>query len=283
MSLKQKTLTYLNQLNLTPRKSLGQNFLVDESLLKRMISMGEITIDDIILEIGPGLGTLTELLAERAKKIIAVEIDPVLSDFLHERFREKDNIELIREDILRAKLPTFDKVISNIPYSITGPLFEQVFFKKSPPSGVLTIEKNLADRIFTQGDYKTISRITISVNTFLEPFEKIKISKNCFYPVPKIELSLIKLVPKKNIDVFLQEDDQIHFFLNFIAGVMPFKNKDLLNALMMYLKNANMEFSKKEISKAIESAKLVSKKVFSLKIDEFVLIGKQMHDLIHAR
>ena len=138
----------LNQLNITPNKKLGQNFLVDPFLTKKIISISELNDKDIILEIGPGLGALTEKMVKIVKKIYAVEIDKKLVSFLIDKFSSFDNIEIINGDILKIDIPKVNKVVSNLPFTISGPIFERVFFNYNPPHGILTIEKSLADRIF---------------------------------------------------------------------------------------------------------------------------------------
>jgi len=125
----------LNQLNVIPNKKLGQNFIVDSLLTKKIISISELNDNDIILEIGPGLGALTEQLVKIVKKIYAIEIDRKLASFLKDKFSSFDNIEVIYGDILKIDIPKVNKVISNLPFTITGPIFEKVFFNDKPPHG----------------------------------------------------------------------------------------------------------------------------------------------------
>ena len=163
----------LNQLQIKPKKSLGQNFLIDNNVIEKIIDFSEIQAGDVVLEIGPGLGSLTEKLVEKAKNVYAIEIEAKFCHYLEDKFSSYSNIEIINNDILKIELPSCNKVVSNIPYSITGPIFEKVFFNEKPPQGFLTIEQNLADRIFCRRSYKDFSRITISVNSFLKPIENM--------------------------------------------------------------------------------------------------------------
>ncbi len=255
MNLKEIRLI-LKELDLKPKKHLGQNFLVDNNTLNKVISESHITSDDIILEIGPGLGALTERLIEKAKKVYTIEIDPILCKYISEKFSNHRNIEITNGDILKVDIPFHNKVVSNIPYKITGPIFERIFFKEKPPQGILIIEKNIADRIFFEGDYKKYSRITISFNSFMKPISKFTIPRNSFYPVPKIDLALINIAPKAQINQFLLKDDGKKFYLKFLAGIMPYKNKNIVNAIELFLKqNRISKLEKKEILQILKKKK----------------------------
>ena len=122
------------------KKKFGQNFLKDEIVLRKIVEAMPRN-DNKIVEIGPGLGALTEELATKVKKIYAIEIDPRLYSYLNQKFSIYNNLEIIHGNVLELEIPFHNKVISNIPYSITGPIFEKIFFKKQAPIGVLIIEK----------------------------------------------------------------------------------------------------------------------------------------------
>ncbi len=269
----------LNQLQLKPQKKLGQNFLIDTKVIQKIISISDITKNDTILEIGPGLGALTESLVKKAKKVYAIEIESLFCKHLSKLLSTYDNIEIINGDILNIDLPKYDKVISNIPYKITGSIFEKVFFNSSPSPGILTIEKSLADRIFSHGIYKTFSRISVSVNAFLKPILKYGISRNSFYPPPKIKLSLIKVIPKEIQNSFLAKQQKILFFLEFVAGIMPYKNKNILNALFLFFKASKAgTYSKEKISRIIDLKNYNNKKVFMLQIEDFIELSKLFYN-----
>jgi len=259
----------LKQLKIRPKKNLGQNFLIDKNIAKKIIIESELSVNDVILEIGPGLGVLTEFLVEKVNKIYAVEIESKFCTYLSEKFSEWDNFKIINGDILKIKLPKCDKVVSNIPYSITGPLLEKVFFKQNPPQGIITVEKNIAQRIFFKENYKNFSRITITLNSFMEPVSKFNISRNCFYPTPNVDLTLIKIKPKDNINPFLLKNDNKNFFLKFVAGIMPYKNKNIANALKLYLGN-----DKEKILQILRKNNFKNNKIFSLKIEDFIELSK---------
>ncbi|MFX1364216.1 MAG: 16S rRNA (adenine(1518)-N(6)/adenine(1519)-N(6))-dimethyltransferase RsmA [Promethearchaeota archaeon] len=265
----------LKQLKITPNKKLGQNFLIDKNVVKKVISLSELSNDDIILEIGPGLGALTKELVKKVKKIYAIEIDRRLVSYLNKKFSNFDNIEIIHGNILESEIPYYNKVVSNIPYSITGPIFERIFYKKDPPTGILIIEKSLSERIFISDNYKNFSRISVTANIFINPLSKSTISRMSFYPIPKIPLSLIKIIPKQNINPFLMKKDAIVFFLKFVAGIMPYKNKNIVNALDLYFKTSNRKkYTKEEIFIILNKNNYDNKKLFSYTIEEFIEICK---------
>ncbi|MFX0039891.1 MAG: 16S rRNA (adenine(1518)-N(6)/adenine(1519)-N(6))-dimethyltransferase RsmA [Promethearchaeota archaeon] len=265
----------LKQLKINPNKKLGQNFLTAKSIVNKIITVSEVTQNDVILEIGPGLGIITQELVKLAKKIYAIEIDHRLYSYLNNKFSTYNNIEIIHGDILQVEVPIHNKVISNIPYTITGAIFDKIFFKRNTPIGILTIEKSITDRIFLSGDYKNFSRISISVNTFMEPVLRLNISKKSFYPIPKIPLSLVKLIPREKINPFFLKKDTIDFFLKFIGGIMPYKNKNIVNAIDLFLKTQqNTMFSKEEILSILRKNNFENKKVFNFEIDDYIEISK---------
>jgi 16S rRNA (adenine1518-N6/adenine1519-N6)-dimethyltransferase len=270
-----ETQLILKQLKIEPNKTLGQNFLIDKNITKKTINLSKASQNDVVLEIGPGLGSLTQELINIVKKIYAIEIDHRLYRYLANEFSIYDNIEIIHSDILKIDLPTHNKVISNIPYTITGPILEKIFFRINSPIGVLIIEKSIADRLFLTSTYKKFSRISISVNSFMNPVQKSPIPRKSFWPIPKIDLSLVKLIPKENVNSFLLENEAIEFFLKFIAGIMPYKNRNIANAIELFFKNQKeIQCSKEEILSILHKNSYKNKKVFTFEIDDYIQICK---------
>jgi len=272
----------LKNLNISPKKHLGQNFLIDEQSASKIIEFSKVSNEHIVLEVGPGLGAITEKLIKVAQKVIGYEIDSKLFSFLKERFSNSSNLKFINQDILEVELPKHHKVVSNIPYSITGPLLEKLFFTTNPPEGNLLIEKNIADRIFYKTDYQNFSRITITVNSFMEPIKRLQISRKSFYPQPKINLSLIKLKAKKQIHPLLKTLYGRQFFLKFVAGIMPYKNKNLSNSINLFLKRMKIsEITKDEIKNILKNNNYKDNKVSQLPIKEFPNIAEKIYHLIN--
>ncbi|MFA6252367.1 MAG: 16S rRNA (adenine(1518)-N(6)/adenine(1519)-N(6))-dimethyltransferase RsmA [Candidatus Paceibacterota bacterium] len=191
------------------KKSLGQNFLYDANIIRKMITASNVKKTDVVLEIGPGLGTITELLALNSKKVIAVEKDEKLASWLAASLKEKGikNVEIITGDaiiVIKDKnsglnkiLPKKYKVVANIPYYLTSHLIRILLESdKRPESITLMIQKEVAERIC---DKNNGSLLSISVSYFADAKIYSTVSKNCFHPRPKIDSAIISLFPKKNI------------------------------------------------------------------------------------
>ncbi len=279
---KSEVLLILKQLGIKPNKSLGQNFLIDKNIVSKIILESKIKKKQSILEIGPGLGALTEDLVKYSNQIYAYEIDSVLFSYLSNKFSNNENLKLYNEDILKAKIPSHDIIISNIPYSITGPIFEKVFYKPQPPRGALIIENSIAERLFNRINYKSFSRITVTFNAFMKPVRKFKISRFDFFPVPKIELALVIVEPRKEIDQMLLSDNGRTFFLKFVAGIMPYKNKNIANAIYYFIKNdKNFAYSKQDIEDFLHQNHIKNNKVAHFSVTEIVELSRKFFTFIN--
>lgn len=263
----------LHSLNIVPKKYLGQNFIIDKNIASRLISEASLDDECIVLEVGPGLGALTSLLVEKAKLVHAVEIDQTFFNFLKENTSSIQNLNLIYGDIIKIETPSHDKVVSNIPYTITGPLISKLLFKENPPELYLIIEKAIADRIIAAPNSKPYSRLSVSVNTFAKPTIIMKVQSRSFYPAPKIDLAMIKLVPHEKLDVFLLDANNREIYLNLLRGVFPYKNKDSINALFLYLKNNRL--SKNDVAQFLKE-KQKSKKIRNLTKLDFLEIAEKL-------
>jgi 16S rRNA (adenine1518-N6/adenine1519-N6)-dimethyltransferase len=263
----------LHSIGVIPNKKWGQNFLINDLLLERITTLSDISPTDTIIEVGAGLGTLTESLAKYAGQVYAYEIDRKLFEFVHDKLSIYSNIEIINQDILNVKLPPCNKIISNFPYSMTGPLLEKLFYNSNPPTGVLIIEESIARRIFNPDTYKDFSRITITSRAFLKPVQKVKVKRTSFYPIPKIDVSVVKLSPREKLHPLLNSKEGINFFLKFAAGIMPYKNKDLHNALHLFLRNAQVTIPKENVRQFLKLNKILLQKLSHFSTDELIEIS----------
>jgi 16S rRNA (adenine1518-N6/adenine1519-N6)-dimethyltransferase len=222
----------LQQYNLRPQKGLGQNFLEDAGALNRIIQAAEISSDDTILEIGPGLGSLTTLLAQNCQRVVAVELDTKLAAALEEILRPFPNVELIRADILEVNLnELFDQpgylVVANIPYYITSALLRQLLEAKHPPHRVvLTVQSEVAERICASAG--NLSLLALSVQVYGQPEIVDQIPSAAFYPEPKIDSAVVRIeiypdprIPRSRLDLFFR----------LIKAGFSQKRKTLLNSL----------------------------------------------------
>ena len=189
------------------KKSLGQNFLIDKNIIKKIIKVGNIDKNKTVVEIGPGYGNLTEaILSSKPKKILAIEKDKKLSIFLKKKFENDKSLKIINEDALKfIKNKISDRGIilyGNLPYNVsTEILASLITLKKWPPWYdilILMFQKEVADRILAKKNSKEFSRLTVLSNWRLEIIKHFDISKNCFYPRPKVNSTLLSFAPKKN-------------------------------------------------------------------------------------
>ena len=215
-----------------PKKSLGQNFLKSEKIAEEIVSAGEVGSDDIVLEVGPGKGILTEKLLEKAKKVIAVEKDEELAEFLKDKFKNNPKLEIIRGDILKfSPMSRRDldigryKIIANIPYYITSHLLRTFLESDYQPSlMVLMVQKEVAERIVGKRE----SLLSISVKTYGRPEIIRKVPAGYFSPAPKVDSAVIKIsgISKK----FFQDISEKKFFETVKKGFSQ-KRKMLINNL----------------------------------------------------
>jgi len=222
----------LRQHGLRPDKSLGQNFLLDETALNQVIEAAGVTPQDVVLEIGPGLGNLTRLLAVNACKVVAVEVDPGLIPVLNQVIGPYSNVQVVEGDILTLdpdELVSQSEylVVANIPYYITSALIRHLLEASSPPRRlVLTVQREVARRICaTPGD---MSLLALSVQVYGHPKIIAHIPANAFYPPPKVDSTILRIdrFPSPAIPV-----DELEVFFQLIKAGFSQKRKTLRNAL----------------------------------------------------
>lgn len=230
MSLKDETKRILRTHGITPRKRLGQSFLVNENALRRIVSYASLGERDTVLEIGAGTGSLTELLAEKAGKVVAVEVDPRLVHVLRERLKDRTNVDLIEGDILELEARGFNKVVSAPPYSISSLILFWLFEAKYELA-VMAFQKEFARRLAAQvgsGDY---GRLTVATYCRADVELLDVVSKDCFFPPPKVDSRIVRLSPKK--PPFRINDEG--FFSEVVRTIFTQRNKKLRNAILPLL------------------------------------------------
>ena len=221
--------------NSTPKEHLGQNFLLEKRVAAKMLRAAELSLEDTILEIGPGIGTLTKELAKNAGRIIAVEKDPAMIKILRETTKALSNIKIIQADIL--SLPHLKlakegyKVVANLPYYITSPVIRMFLEAKFPKPELMIfmVQKEVAQRICAKP--KDMNLLAVSVQFYAEPKIVSFVSKGAFWPRPKVDSAILKLVPKKE----LPPVNPALFFRIVKAGFKQ-PRKQLGNNLMQGLK-----------------------------------------------
>jgi 16S rRNA (adenine1518-N6/adenine1519-N6)-dimethyltransferase len=203
-------------------KRLGQHFIIDKKILKREVEYAGLCKKDTVLEIGAGDGRLTELLARKAKKVIAIEKDRRLANFLKQKF-EGTNVEVICEDALRIEFPSFNKIVSNIPFKISSPLTEKLF-NYEWQLAILSYQKEFAERLVAKPGEKNYSRITLLVNYFCEVELLEIVPKEKFFPKPKVDATIIRL-KRKEVEPLEKE------FWEFVKKIFQYKKKLVKNSL----------------------------------------------------
>ncbi len=211
-----------------PSKRLGQYFLISKSVLKKIIEAASLNLKDVVIEIGPGMGTLTEELAKRAKKVVAIEKDAKMCEVLKETLKDFKNVEVIQEDILAAgfrPLPANYKVVANLPYYITSPVIRKFLEAKNPPVlMVLMVQKEIAKRICSEPP--RMSLLSVSVQFYAKPQVLSYVSKKSFWPQPKVDSAIIKLKVKSSK---LKVDKDL--FFNIVKAGFSHPRKQIINNL----------------------------------------------------
>lgn len=261
-NLYDETKYLMKKYNIFANKNLGQNFLIDSSVVEAIIDASEINKEDLIIEIGPGLGTLTNILLQKAGKVIAVELDKRMVQILNDRFDMYTNFEIINEDILKLNLNDIIikektnnkiknvKVVANLPYYITTPIIMNLLESQlNLDSIIIMIQKEVADRIVANPGSKLSGAITYAVHYYSKP-ESIKIVPNSsFIPAPKVDSEVIKLQIRKNPEVDVKNKA---LFFNIIKASFMQRRKTLANALL----NSKLFQSKEEIKQLLEESNL---------------------------
>lgn len=250
-----ETIAVLNKYQFTFQKKFGQNFLIDCHVLDKIIAAAEITKEDFVVEIGPGIGTMTQYLAYAAREVCAVEIDRSLIPILQDTLGAYDNVTVINEDILKVDLAALAreknqgrpiKVVANLPYYITTPIIMGLFEKHVPVSSItVMVQKEVAMRMQTGPGSKDYGALSLAVQYYAQPYLVANVPPNCFMPRPKVGSAVIRLTLHQDPPVQVK-DEQLLFRL--IRASFNQRRKTLLNGLRG---DGQLDFTKEEIEAAI--------------------------------
>ena len=252
----QNTIEILQKYNFNFQKKFGQNFLIDEHVLDKIIRAAEITKDDYVLEIGPGIGTMTQYLACAAREVTAVEIDRALIPILEDTLKEYDNVSIINEDILKVDIAALAKeknggrpikVVANLPYYITTPIIMGLFESHVPLESItVMVQKEVADRMQVGPGTKDYGALSLAVQYYAEPYIVANVPPNCFMPRPAVGSAVIRLTrhQKPPVEVI---DEKLMFRL--IRSSFNQRRKTLANGLK---NSGELNLSKEVITAAIE-------------------------------
>ena len=282
-SLSKITKNILNQHGITLNKNLGQNYLIDKNKRNQIIGFGDVDKNDVVLEIGTGIGTLTIELAKKAKKVIAIEQDENICKILTKRLKDEkiDNVELINDDALKVNFPKFNKIISNLPYQISSPITFK-FLDYDFDLAILMYQKEFADRMNGEVGSKNYSRLSAMLYFKCNVETLTNVSAESFIPKPKIDSTVIKMTPKEN----RISDDDFKIYSNFTKALFQHRNKKIKNALIdsrHIISNIDKKILKKRLN-AIEDDELneyLSKRVVELTPEEILFLSKKLNPIFN--
>lgn len=252
-----KTIEVIQKYQFAFQKRFGQNFLIDAHVLEKIVSAAGITKDDCVLEIGPGIGTMTQYLAESAGQVIAVEIDTNLLPILTDTLKDYSNVKVINQDILKVDINELVKeynngrpikVVANLPYYITTPIIMGLFESNVPIDNItVMVQKEVADRMQVGPGSKDYGALSLAVQYYASPYIVANVPPNCFIPRPNVGSAVIRLTRYQESPVQVK-DPKLMFKL--IRASFNQRRKTLQNGLN---NSPEISFSKEEITKAIES------------------------------
>ena len=252
-----KTIEVIQKYQFAFQKRFGQNFLIDAHVLEKIVSAAGITKDDCVLEIGPGIGTMTQYLAESAGQVIAVEIDTNLLPILADTLKDYSNVKVINQDILKVDINELVKeynngrpikVVANLPYYITTPIIMGLFESNVPIDNItVMVQKEVADRMQVGPGSKDYGALSLAVQYYASPYIVANVPPNCFIPRPNVGSAVIRLTRYQEPPV-QEKDPKLMFKL--IRASFNQRRKTLQNGLN---NSPEISFSKEEITKAIES------------------------------
>ena len=258
----QNTIEILNKYKFIFQKKFGQNFLIDTHVLDKIIRAADITKDDFVLEIGPGIGTLTQYLCENAREVVAVEIDKMLLPILEDTLSEYTNVTVLNQDILKVDLNALVqernggkpiKVVANLPYYITTPIIMELFERHTPLINItVMVQKEVADRMQAAPGSKDYGALSLAVQYYAKPYIAAYVPQNCFMPRPNVGSAVINLTLHKD-SMIKVNDDALMF--RIIRASFNQRRKTLVNGLN---NSPELSFNKEEIAKALEAMGLLN-------------------------
>lgn len=284
MNLYEETKFLMDKYNIKANKNLGQNFLIDENVIEMAIEKSEIDKDDLVIEIGPGLGTLTKYLLEKAGRVICVELDKRMVTILKERFFLYDNFEIINDDILKVNLNDLiskakdkynlknAKIVANLPYYITTPIIMKLLENKFDIKSItVMIQKEVADRLAEIPGGKNTGAITYTVYYYGDTEKLLEVPKTSFIPEPSVTSEVIKINIRKEPPVKVIDEKK---FFNLIKVAFLQRRKTFLNSL-----TNNGISTKKELTEILEKLNIDERiRSEKLTIEDFACISNLLNN-----
>ena len=272
------TKAVLNRYPFVFQKKFGQNFLIDPHVLDKIINAAEITKEDCVIEIGPGIGSVTQALIDNAGKVISIEIDDQLIPILTEQFGGCENFRLIHKDVLKVDLHKLIaeespnrriKVVANLPYYITTPIIMMLLEHNLPIESItVMVQKEVADRMASGPGSKQYGAITVAMKYYCDTYLVANVPQNCFMPRPNVDSAVIKLTLHQEPIVDINDEEQL---LKIIKAAFSQRRKTLLNTLAS---NGNLGLSKEEIKNVLDESGIgASTSGETLSLDDYAMLS----------
>lgn len=258
MSILKETKFIMNKYHITANKNLGQNFLIDDETVAGIVEAASVSKEDLIIEIGPGLGTLTKELLERAGKVICIELDKRMIEILEDRFSMYDKFKVINEDVLKVNLKDLiqkekiknTKIVANLPYYITTPIIMKLLEDKLDIETItVMIQKEVADRLVTEPGTGDTGAITYAIHYYTNPKRILEVPNTSFIPSPKVNSTVVKLNILKTPSIEVKNEKQL---FDIIKTAFMQKRKTLVNALA----NSGKYGSKEQVEKTLQKLEI---------------------------
>lgn len=271
MNLREETEFLLNKYKLKANKSLGQNFLINQQIIDDIVKVANVNEDDLIIEIGPGLGSLTSKLADNAKKVVAIELDQNMIEILKERFSLYKNVEIIHGDIMKVDLKEIIgeekkvKIVANLPYYITTPIVMKLLEENLKMESItVMVQKEVGERFCAIPGGKEYGAITVSINYYSDPKIVLDVPKDNFNPVPEVDSCVVQLKLKEN---HIELKDKKLFF-RLIKIAFSQRRKNIGNSL------TGIGMTKQEVKEMLEALSLdINLRAENLSINQYAQIA----------
>lgn len=279
MSVLKDTKFIMDKYHITANKNLGQNFLVNDDAVTGIVDAANVSKDNLIIEIGPGLGTLTKELLDRAGKVICIELDKRMIEILNDRFSMYDNFKVLNDDVLKVNLKELiaeekvktTKIVANLPYYITTPIIMKLLEERLDIETItVMIQKEVADRLVTKPGTGDTGAITYAIHYYTNPKRVLEVPNTAFIPEPKVNSTVINLEVLKEPKVAVKDEKKL---FDVIKTAFMQKRKTLLNALA----NSNKYGSKEQICKTLELLSIDNRvRPEKLTLEEFAKIADEI-------
>lgn len=267
----------LKRYKVTPKKKRGQSFLSSHSIARNIVELAELSAEDEVLEIGGGLGVLTRQIAEKARHVHVIEIDSRLVKALSDVAKNFNNVSIIEGDALTVDLPRVNKIISNLPYSISSEVTFRILTEMEFEEAILMYQKEFSSRLVANPGTSEYSRLTINIQYYAEVEEILEVPASMFYPVPAVDSTVVRVMPRSK-GPFARDDYVFHWM---IRGIYPYPNKNLRKALRIWFRNLGFDKNLSDgVLKRLDGILTGDERLRSIGLDELISLADVLLDLI---